>query len=60
MYPGNQVFYLSSIKQSCIFPNITLNVLFQSPTEVHKVFLCKTNIKDENNFKALQMNKEIR
>lgn len=58
MYPGNQVFYLGSIKQSCIFPNITLNVLFQSPTEVHKVFLCKTNTKDENNFKALQMNKE--
>ena len=55
---GKRHTYLGSIKQSCIFPNITLNVLFQSPTEVHKVFLCKTNTKDENNFKALQMNKE--
>lgn len=50
--------YLSSIKQSCIFPNITLNMLFQSPTEEHKVLLCKTNARDENNSEALQIYKE--
>lgn len=51
--------YLSFIKQSCIFPNVTLNMLFQSPTEVHEVFLCKTNARDENNSEVLQITRTI-
>lgn len=47
--------YLSSIEQSCIFPNITLNMFFQSPAEVHEVFLCKTNARSENHSEALEI-----